>query len=149
MSRNSLVLLGTFAPFFSHQLLLHCFEICRSKLCHSKYYSSVKSKKGQKRSFLILIFCYWYRESLIFKEMYYLREFVLKNKWKWKRQTSWEKSSRDGSKKGSFISVWNVLNALNNLNLPCIQNILISSKIEIPLNIISFNEKMNWMLCIH
>ena len=43
-----------------------------------------------------------------------------------------KKSSRDGSKKGSFISVWNVLNALNNLNLPCILNILISSKIEIP-----------------
>ena len=62
-----------------------------------------------------------------------------------------KKSSRDGSKKGSFISVWNVLNALNNLNLPCILNILISSKIEIPMKLFQLTENnemikyTNWL----
>ena len=73
----------------------------------------------------------------------YAGKFLLKKKRKWKRQTSCEKSSSEGSKKGSFISVWNVLNALNNLNLPCILNILISSRIEIPLNIIWWENEWN------
>ena len=94
-------------------------------------------------NFLVNCFCYWGKESLVFRWMYYLGKFLLKNKWKWKRQTSWEKSSRDGSKKGSFISVWNVMNALNNPNLPCILNILISSKKKIPLNIICWENQWN------